>query len=148
MKIYSVVSTHLLKKYLYCGVCMALMGIIVLISAGIFIPVEQLKNYGFILFFFSFGLIACGLVPYKRLHMLQLKPYEMCFINDKSFHFGRSNQKLLTLQIADIEKIAYKDQFFYYGIEIFLKNRSTLSLPYFNHKSFITLQNFLYDKEN
>lgn len=119
--LHSVISSRLMKRTLFKGIWFALVGIIGLLIAGIFLPVSTLQELGFFIFLFSIGLIAFGMLPYKRLSRLQLNPNRIIFNHLGYLEYYSEGNKQLTIPIESILKIAYEDRVIY-GISVWIKH--------------------------
>lgn len=124
----STISSHLVKRVLFKGSTIAFLGIILLLIAGILIPPSILHEWGWALFFISIGLITLGLLPYRRLSRLQLKPNELVLINRNDIAFYFKGNLLLTLSLQSVAKTSYIDHPTQYGIAIWLKPASKTSI--------------------
>jgi hypothetical protein len=119
------ISSILLRNALFQGLTLGGMGILILVSAGIFMPVNSLHQWGWVLFLISFGLIAWGLIPYRHLACLQLKPYELTLTEDNLLAFYSKGKKILTLPLESIVQISYISHSKNYGVAIWLKPNPT-----------------------
>lgn len=160
------ISTALLKKALFKGVLLAFPGISALLIGGIFLSPPQLAKWGFFLFAFAIGSITLGMLPYRRLSRLQLKPNEIHLTNNSSLEYYVKGVKLLTIPLQAIEKIELIHPGSLYGLVFWLKKPSPapvlihqqpkkiekmrllgrsysnadLFLPYFNQRTFKELR--------
>lgn len=162
IKIQSVVSTLAIKQALFRGVAFAGAGLFILVLAGAFMPVGELRIWGYIIFGLGIGLIAYGLVPYRKLSQLQMRPNELCLTGENSLDYYTLGIRRIKMPIRSIEQIKYADE----GILVWLKNpvpepviiyeklsglkkirkdgqrfgpHASFFFPYFNKKSFAIL---------
>lgn len=63
----SVVSPELIRQVLLQGSLLALAGGFILLFGGMFIPVDVMQKWGWFVFLCGLGLIAMGMIPYRRL---------------------------------------------------------------------------------
>ncbi len=117
----SSISSQLLKTILFKGFAIAFLGILVLLFAGTIMPPLILQTWGWMLFLISLGLIVIGLLPYRRLSRLQLKPNEIVFKDLNYLIFYSKGRKILTLSMQSIAHISYVHHPKRYGIAIWLK---------------------------
>lgn len=64
--------------------------------------------------------IAIGLLPYRKLSKLQLKPHEIHFDND-TLIFLKEGKPLFKIASLSIEKMSYLEREHLYGVGIWLK---------------------------
>ncbi|MBA2727934.1 MAG: hypothetical protein H0U49_07165 [Parachlamydiaceae bacterium] len=79
VKIRSSICSQLMKSTLLKGTSLAGSGIFIFILAGIFLPPEYLTTYGLPIYAVGLGLIAYGLIPYRRLTALEKCPNELWY---------------------------------------------------------------------
>lgn len=161
MKLRSSVKPEFARKMLFRGTLLAGIGVALLAFGGAFIPASSLGQWGLILFFVALGLIAWGLIPYRRLLQLEVKPNELV-IDQKSIAVTFKRKPTLIIPISAIQEVRYLENREIYGIQICLKKDAAkkvmiqdpqfdpsssqkyecdLFLPYFSKNSF----NELYD---
>jgi|GEM_PF-2194641 len=117
----STISSPLLRSVLFKGFTLAFLGIFILVLAVIFIPASTLQRWGWLLFLLSFSSLTLGLLPYRRLSRLQLKPHKLVLVDLNHLAFYSRGEKILTLALQSISKISYVDHARHYGIAISLK---------------------------
>lgn len=171
LRLKTTVSTPILKHALIKGFFISCIGLIGILIAGIFIPVLYLKIWGWMIFILGIGFIAAGMIPYKKLAKLQLKPNEL-FVLPTHIEFYSNGKKNLTVPLSSIEKIEYYENKKIYGLSLFLKHpppekiiihkngrwidkmrreaqkysQSDLFFLYFNRRTFKELQEHLYSE--
>ena len=116
----SSVKSSLMRFALLRGTILAGLGAAVLIY-GTFLPVKTLSVWGFPLFCLSLGMIAVGLLPYRKLRRLEMNPYEILIEDDQWWHFVAKGVCLFSIPINSVEKTEYLDEANQYGIKVFLK---------------------------
>lgn len=119
----SSISSSLLKKVLFRGFCIALVGILLLLFAGIFIPASHLKDWGGGIFLISLALITWGLLPYRRLSKLQLKPNEIVITGGDDCNYYVKGRKIISFSLQSVDVMDYVDHSLRYGIQVWLKSR-------------------------
>lgn len=114
------ISRALSRHVLIKGFCIALLGIAALFAGGIFLPLPSLQKWGWLLFIISLGLIALGLLPYRRLVRLQLKPNELSLLDTEELTFKSRGRNKLTIPLESVSKMEYVDHPLNDGIAIWL----------------------------
>lgn len=158
-----------LKRYsLLKGSLIAAIGIIPLILAGTLIPAAQLAPWGMILFLFGIGMVALGLIPYRKLCRLELCPDELIIDADNSLTYLKQRKLLVTIPSENIDKISYIDDPYHYGIALTFNSPTTkkiaihdvrmgrkhlrkgqnedLFLPYFSKRTYKELKEYFRDQ--
>lgn len=138
------------------GSLLAGLGASLLFFSGIFAPEKILSRWGLIIFGISMLFIGMGLIPYRRLQRLELKPDEIRVFEDRTLHYFKKGQECFALPLADIQSVEWIDKGHIYGIGLRLKkvlpdleetiNRSQkkvgadLFLPFFSNRAYLELQ--------
>jgi hypothetical protein len=117
----TVISSQLMKRTLLTGFAIALIGILGLLLGGIFLSLLSLQTWGLTLFLLSLGLITWGLLPYRRLSSLQLKPNEFSLVDADHLAFYAKGKKMMTIPLKSIDRLSYISQATLYGIAFWLK---------------------------
>lgn len=120
LKLRSSLKRELMSKMLLKGSMVAGCGIILLIISGIFMPFSTLKIWGFPIVIIGFTLVATGLLPYKKLSLLELSPHEI-HCDEHSMIFLRSGSPLFKLPLKNIERFDFVETNEIYGAGIYLK---------------------------
>lgn len=120
------VMPQLSKHVLMRGFRIAFLGILGLLAGALFFPLPELQTWGWGLFLLSLALITGGLLPYRRLVRLQLKPNELSLLDADQLTFISRGRKKLTVPLKSIEKMSYIDHPLHYGIAIWLKSPAPL----------------------
>lgn len=116
----STITRTVIKHVLIKGFCIAALGIACLLIGGIFLGPSHLQKWGWLLFLLSIGMITLGLLPYRRIVRLQLKPNEITLVDADQLIFFSRGRKKLTIPIPSIAKMEYIDHPVRYGIAVFL----------------------------
>lgn len=129
--------------------------------------------WGLPLFLVGMGLIAWGLIPYRRLRSLEENPYRITLDGESSMTFISKGKPLFTVPRQAIGEMGYIEEENTYGIALHLKSplpeklqienatfdlaefreRSKkehacdLFIPYFSQRSYSTLNEWLKDLE-
>lgn len=113
----SVIKEKLLRKALLKGTLIATCGLSLIVIAAFTTFATYL---GLISFILGLGLIAFGLLPYKKLSKLQLNPHEIQ--NDgQNLLFIKGGKPLFKIDLISIQKIEYVERNDLYGLGIILK---------------------------
>lgn len=159
----SVVTPGLKKQILGRGTLIAGLGMLILLFAGGFLPLQELKLWGFPLFLLGGGLIVAGLLPYKRLSRLEMNPYELCVGTNNTIDLLIARKKLMTIPVSNIKDVVFIENEAVYGLGIRLNQtdgtkmrvhdpkyrpksisgQSDLFLPYFSKRGVAEVQEFL-----
>ena len=115
------IPSQLLKRTLMIGFSLALIGILGLLYGGIYAHLAELQFWGFTLFILSIGLITMGMLPYRRLTRLQLKPNELCMVAPDQLEYYSKGRKLLTIPLQSIDHFGYVNRYLVYGVTVWLK---------------------------
>ena len=152
------------------GTLLGGVGALSLLLAGAFLPPQKMQVWGPFFFLVGLGMIAWGLLPYKRLKRLEEKPYRLSLEGDEWLHFSCGGKALLSIPIGSIESMKYDEKGLIYGIGIVLKNPvphkvmiqdpsfnmirfldwsrkqhgCDLFLSYFSRRSFQSLQDYMF----
>ncbi len=122
MKVRSCVTPDLKKRVLFRGTLLATIGFLPILYCGTFMPVDQLKIWGLPVLLIGGAFVTVGLLPYRRLTLLEVEPYEIEVEGDIRLHFGKSGKKLLSIQRVSIECLEWVDDGKIYGIGVKLKD--------------------------
>lgn len=110
-----------------------------IILGGTLLPLEQLKIWGIPIFFVGIILIAIGLLPYRQLTRLQLKPHELRY-DGHFLLFLKQGKPLFKIAEESVEKIEYVEKETLYGLAIRLKRpleeKVRVLQPRFNFAAF------------
>lgn len=126
MKIRTTLSNPLLKQKLFKGFFIALVGVIAMVSAGIFLPGPLLSKLGLFVYIFGFGLITIGLLPYRKLSRLQNKPNELRLTGEDRLEFWAKGQCRLIIPIRCLKGFAYTETENGNGITFYLNHPSEM----------------------
>lgn len=103
----SSIPSSLLRKTLLRGFAVACLGILILLFAGSYLPIEFLHKWGWSLFLIGLGLITFGMLPYRRLSRLEIKPNELILLDSGHIAFSLRGRKLLTIPLHSIAQMRY-----------------------------------------
>lgn len=134
----SSISPELKHQVLFRGTFFAFLGVILLIGGGVFLSPTLLGYWGFPLFGVSFGLMALGMIPFRRLSALEKKPNLICLTEDENVQFYSKGKHILTLPISTIEMISFRKGVNGYGIEVKLKKTDTAKVIVYGGPSTLT----------
>lgn len=125
LKLRTSVRTSLKNHVLFQGTVLSGIGAILLLIGGTVLPVGVLEVWGLFLMLAATGLIALGMVPYRRLTLLERSPNEMIIFPDKGLTYLLKGESILTIPLSSIQRFSYVEKEHEYGIGIHLKE----SLP-------------------
>lgn len=120
LKLYSMVKGPLLRKKLLRGTLYAVLGISLLIFAGLFIRVELMNKWGWLIFVSGLAFVAGGLMPYRRLSKMQDSPHEL-IIDAISISLQEGGKLRYTIPIACLERWGHLDGQSEYGVCLWFK---------------------------
>jgi|688.fasta_scaffold96503_3 hypothetical protein len=128
------VSSSLKRHVLFRGTFLAFCGAVLLLLAGIFIPENTLESWGLGILTLGGILVVAGLLPYKKISKLEMKPNQM-IIGEGVLRYVNKGRTLLTVPINHVEAITFCQRRYKYGIELKV-NKEKLFFPYFNQQAF------------
>lgn len=131
-----------MKWILIQGSLLAILGALMLVFSGIFLPVVILKKWGLLIFLFSLGLIAAGLIPYRRLQRLEIKPDQLILL-EKGLIYKKAGDQEWQFSFDSIQSVDFVDNPWRYGILLRIENQWDVFLPYFTRRSYDELRNHL-----
>lgn len=137
--LHSTVKPDVKRRTLFRGTLLAGIGAFTLLFSGAFLPVSTLKIWGLPIFFVSIGLIAVGMVPYRRLCHCEENPDKIVIGQDEVLRYFQENKEVANLPFSAIDKITPVDG----GIKIALKTGQSLFFPNFSPRSCQTLKQTL-----
>lgn len=136
------VSPSLLKWRLYLGSFLAGAGAFLLLFSSIYLSTSALEKWGFLILILGLGLIAVGLIPYRKLQRLEIKPNEL-ILSEHGLAYYKGGSLQWKLPYASIHSMQFLESAWSYGIALDVEGRFDLFLPYFTKRSFQILeQNF------
>jgi hypothetical protein len=110
----SSVLPGLMKQTLLKGTLKGGIGVALLVFGAIFLPSQEMKNWGIVFFIIAFTLLTWGLLPYKRLKRLEENPNSLILEDDFWIHFAVKGSKVFSVPVNSIERIDY----FPYGLSL------------------------------
>jgi hypothetical protein len=135
------ITPGLLRFALFRGTLMGGIGAAILLFSGIFLPPALLQGWGFFLFMLSIGLIAWGLIPYRRLKRLETNPNRLILDSEGAIHFLAKGKVLQSIPREAVKSLRWVEKrptgWFStglpaYGIEISLPQKEhSYFFPYF-----------------
>jgi len=121
IKLFSSIKPALMRASLIRGTSIALCGVLLLVYGGTFLDVEMLSIWGVPLLLIGIGLIALGLIPYRKLCRFEKNPSEL-IIEERGFIQLVERGKLIySIPIESIDQLDYYEQGNDYGICVTLK---------------------------
>lgn len=157
----SSIKPQLMKSTLLKGFFIALLGILLLFFGGIFLPEHLLQIWGPPLFLAGVGLVIFGLLPFKKLTRLELKPMVLTAENGELVLLN-NKKPVLMIPESSILNIEFVEDNKGYGIGIWFRQpvekkiiihdpkykvkgafNADLFLPYFSRRSVNELKEWL-----
>lgn len=134
--LHSTVKPEVKKNMLLRGSAIAAVGGLILLISGALTPPKDLEIWGWPIVIISFGLIALGLIPYRRLCRLEDRPNKLLLTDDNEIIYIHNDRKRVTIPYSAIEKMEYLQDNSLYGIGIWLKKAPEVKMavhdPIFN----------------
>ncbi len=122
LKVRSTIHPSLKRHQLFKGTLLATFGAGLLLVSGIWVPEPLLNQWGYVLVALAFALMTWGLLPYRRLCRLEIKPDELVISENQALHFFSAGKLRLTVPLESIEKITYLESQKTYGIGLWIKH--------------------------
>lgn len=119
-----------MKWRLFLGSFLAIAGACLILFAGIF----AVPKWGLLFFLFGIGLIALGLIPYRLLQRLELKPNELEIL-ENGLIYRKKGMLEWQLPFGSIQDVSFYEDNWRYGIKLTVENSWELFLPYFTKRS-------------
>ncbi|WP_068468499.1 hypothetical protein [Candidatus Protochlamydia phocaeensis] len=129
-----------MRRALWQGFSLALIGVLGLIYWGAFARLHTLQMWGFWIFIGSLFLIAIGLLPYRRLSLLQTHPNELQAVGLDYLTFHVKGQKIVTIPFSAIDHFRYSEDARRYGLAFWLKPHSKEKVLIYSKKGFAKLR--------
>ncbi|MBS4167727.1 hypothetical protein [Parachlamydia sp. AcF125] len=132
IKIRTSIDTAFKKKLLFEGTVIAMNGALVLF-AGLFLPPGQLSKWGEWIFLVGVSLIAWGLLPYRKLTLLEATPNELGLEQD-ALYFSQRGKPALVIPMGSIDTLSYGVENHRHGLYVFLKPSSLQKIPLLSNR--------------
>lgn len=133
------VDPGLLKWRLYLGTFLGGCGAFILLISAISLPTQSLEKWGFMILIIGMSLIALGLIPYRKLQRLEVKPNELV-ISKHGLIYYKGGELQWKLPFSSIHRFSFQETAWSYGIVLDVEGRFDLFLPYFTRRSFQILE--------
>lgn len=114
--LYSSIPPILLKKTLLKGSLLAIVGALIFVFAGSFLSPLYMKQWGWTIYPGCLTLIAYGLIPYRRMSRLVLKPDQLIAKGKEDLEFFSKGEKIFRIPFSIIQDIHYIEQNTLHGI--------------------------------
>jgi hypothetical protein len=88
--------------------------------SGSLIPAAKLWAWGLPIFLTSIALITLGMLPYRKLKLLEMNPYILKW-DDEWLHFVTKGKTLFSIPLVSIAETKYVQKGKGYGIGLWLK---------------------------
>lgn len=123
----SKVIPHVKRRLLFRGVFLGGLGCLLFFYMGVFASLSLIEVWGLPAFFLAMGLIAWGLVPYKKISRLETHPHQV-IINDNELLFISTYGAKRVIPFDSVEVLAGKMR---YGWLVKKRGKAPTFLPYF-----------------
>lgn len=121
LTLHSSIRPSLKKNVLMKGSLLALCGVSLWLYGGVFLSIATLTNWGWPILILGGALVTWGLLPYRRLTLLENVPHKIIVTDVEELVFYMKDSPLLKIPLDDITEMAYLDNDKQYGIGIWLK---------------------------
>lgn len=121
MTLHSSIKPSLKKKIMFRGTLISAIGLIPMFYGSLYLDVPTLSYWGVPIFFGSLGMIAVGMLPFKRLTFLENNPNKLTINDNDGFIYSHKGKKTLTIPISAIDNISYYEKNSMYGVALSLK---------------------------
>lgn len=121
IKLFSSIKPALLRASLIRGTVIALCGVLLLAYGGTFLDVNTLSFWGIPLLLVGGGLIAFGLIPYRRLCRYEKNPNEIVVNQGGYMQFVERGKIKYSIPIESIDQLKYHEMGNDYGICVIFK---------------------------
>jgi hypothetical protein len=132
------ISSSLKRSVLLRGTILAALGGLVILSGG-FISKGILHIWGLPLYFVGIGLIAIGLIPLRKLQLIENTPNEIHINHELILSFRTKGKLIFSIPLASIRKIQFIDRYHVYGLALWFIQPPVHNIILFN--SSIKLEN-------
>lgn len=124
IKLFSSIKPALMRAYLVRGTFIAMLGLLLLVYGGTFLDVHSLTIWGIPILFVGSGLIAYGLIPYRRLCRFEKNPSELIVDESGFVQFIEGGKLVYSIPLENIEHLDYYEKGNNYGICVTLKDKA------------------------
>jgi uncharacterized membrane protein YbhN (UPF0104 family) len=131
LQLKTTISSAYLQQALFKGSFYGLGAIILLIGAIFICPESTMSYSGVWIFLAAACLIARGMIPYRRLWLLQLHPNTL-YIEDNKLLYVEGKKITFECNLDAIDYSKWTER----GIVLVLKNQNEKIFPHFNKRSF------------
>lgn len=132
---YTSISPAHKRKVLFRGTLFAIIGLMPMLYASLFLDVKALSAWGWLNFVWGIGWIAAGMIPYKRLSKLERTPNKIVLSQDGSFRYCVGDAPVLNLKAEAISDVSFTEQRGAGGATVVTKEGKCFHLPFFNQRT-------------
>ncbi len=123
----SVIRSSILEQHLLQGSCIAFVGVAVLFFTYYdLLPI--IDGWASIFMWIGFGLIAIGLIPYKKLTRLEVNPY-LVYVDSQELSLIFRQKCLMKLPLHLIRDVSHFETNKLFGMAISFENKDIYSVP-------------------
>jgi hypothetical protein len=138
------INSSLKRSVLLRGTILAVLGAVVILAGG-FISKGVLNVWGLPLYFVGIGLIAIGLIPQRKLQLLENNPNEIHIDHELIFTFRTKGKPVFSIPLASIRKIEFMERDTIYVLALWFVQPPIHNIILFN--SAINLKNLHADSK-
>lgn len=106
----SSITRELRRRKIFIGTAISLLGMLILLISGVFLPVETLKIWGFPLLLLGGMLVTIGLLPYRQMTRLEMNPYEWRSDGENGLILVQFGKKILSIPISSIKEVIFIEE--------------------------------------
>lgn len=121
------VSSKILKKSLFQGSLVAVLGLSFFFYGALHLSVDTLEKWGLLLWGAGFLCITLGLLPYKKLLKFQLEPDRLIISEGDTLDYYVKEKKILSIPLSSIQSLHYIDAPLY-GIALLTHENSVKNI--------------------
>lgn len=118
----STIKPSLKKNQILRGSLLGGLGVIIWLYGALFLSLNTLATWGWLILILGGLFIAWGLVPYRKLMRLENRPHKIILTDLDELYFLSQNITLFKVELKNVEEMAYLDDNERYGIGLWIKN--------------------------
>lgn len=127
---FSTIRSDTKKRLFFRALVLSIPGATLLFGIGIFAPIAVIQSWGTLTFFAGVGLIAWGMIPYRKLHRIRKI---VC-----------TESGISGIPYVEISRLKYVEGKTYYGIQVVLKCGKRVHFPFFSESTYARLNDIMH----
>ena len=139
---FSTIRSDTKKRLFFRALLLSIPGVFLLLGMGTFASIAAIQSWGTLTFFVGMGLIAWGMIPYRKITQLETKPYKI-IVSEEAILFILHQGKQLHFTHGGIQEVEYIEKKCRYGINLKTKEGKAFFLPYFSTSTYRELHHYL-----